>query len=923
MNKKLLTLAFAIVVFSLPLWPIVNGRPLTTTLKDLREELRSAFEQRDVIQQHFEEDYQRQHQKLINVITKSNELSILLYTQEQNMTFDLAYALKKITTDYKAFNNDRRPYDRIVNDLTMEIDRYARLIEALRRLPPAMKDIEVDIVPDSLLYHNDSLDQHIESSASLLESEVMRLAGKASNPHENNDSLHVDELLTEILQTQALDSISAPFILDEVGMAFRDSCIFYASELLKIHADNRATIIADSTHYQEAFLRMEEANAYAKERYRELQHSVFSEGQTSFLEILSHPSYYWDKAKADIRNQYGVSDFIRDDTVVVEMADIDPVDSAAVQQAEDTEEVIFRGISRKGINIFLVAICIVQLFFLAIVWMLSFLVLWLIHRFVKPKHFVTMKKIPLLAILVGNIIYFMTLAYSWGGGEYIQLGVTHINTFLWLLIAISASVLLRVKPEQIWHGIQLYTPTIIIAFFIIFCRVTFIPDRLMIILFPPILFMVVLRQLFFCIKNSRKATPIDSTLGWISLAIYLITFAIAFFGYTFASLLVLVWWYFQLAALLTIVCISDLLNRYRERWMDKRVKAMRERITYVTGEDREALLFGATWFYNLIKEVVIPILVLLSLPACIRLSLNVFDFTDIFVDAYRNPFVQYIEKDGSQAFTISAKSIVNLLILLFVLRYVSRAIHTIWRYARYTIFMQKHKRTNIRANEINLSLANSIISVVVWMSYALVVVAVWRVPTGSLGLVAGGLSAGIGLALKDIINNFIYGIQIMGGRLRVGDWIECEGVRGKVTAVNYQCVQVETIDGTEMSFLNASLFGKNFNNLTRNNAYELTTIVVGVAYGTDLTRVRQVLVDGMQKMRTKDHYGREIVDPKYGIYVIVSNMSDSAVEVGVKQYVLVAERIGYVDRAKEVIYESLQAAGISIPFPQCDVHLVK
>ena len=38
--------------------------------------------------------------------------------------------------------------------------------------------------------------------------------------------------------------------------------------------------------------------------------------------------------------------------------------------------------------------------------------------------------------------------------------------------------------------------------------------------------------------------------------------------------------------------------------------------------------------------------------------------------------------------------------------------------------------------------------------------------------------------------------------------------------------------------------------------------------------------------------------------------------------VLVAERIGYVDRAKEVIYESLTAAGITIPFPQCDVHLI-
>lgn len=99
-----------------------------------------------------------------------------------------------------------------------------------------------------------------------------------------------------------------------------------------------------------------------------------------------------------------------------------------------------------------------------------------------------------------------------------------------------------------------------------------------------------------------------------------------------------------------------------------------------------------------------------------------------------------------------------------------------------------------------------------------------------------------------------------------------------MVAINYQCVVVETLDGTEMSFLNASLFGKNFNNLTRNNSYEFTKIIAGVAYGTDVKKVREALVAAMDKIRTKDNYGREIVDPKYGI---------------------------------------------TIPFPQCDVHLVK
>ena len=313
---------------------------------------------------------------------------------------------------------------------------------------------------------------------------------------------------------------------------------------------------------------------------------------------------------------------------------------------------------------------------------------------------------------------------------------------------------------------------------------------------------------------------------------------------------------------------------------------------------------------------------MISLPWCISLSLDIFDFDDMFLKFYYSPFIQLFDKDGFETLRISGNSIIWLLILFYALSYLSKAIHAIWRYIRYTAFMRKYNRTTIRDNEINLSLGNSIISVLIWIFFVVTVISIWKIPTGSLGLVAGGLSAGIGLALKDTLNNFIYGIQLMGGRLRVGDWIECEGVRGKVISINYQCVQVETIEGTEMSFLNSSLFGKNFNNLTRNHSYELIKIVVGVAYGTDINNVRQVLVEAMEKMRSTDRYGREIVDPKYGVNVVVDNMSDSAVDVAVKQYVLVAERIAYVDRAKEVVYQALTDAGITIAYPQCDVHLI-
>ena len=277
-QKKILALIITLLVFSVPLFSIVNGRPLTETLKDLGVELKILYDQRFDAQKRFEEENERQHQKMIDIITKTNELSILLYTQELEMTFDLAYALKTVSTEYKNFSKDRMPYDRIVNDLNIEIDRYARLLEALRRLPPVMKEIEIEILPDSLLYHNDSLDMEFFSRASALEREVIQIAIK--------------------------DSLSSPFILDEEGEIYRDSCIKFTSELLKMYADNRAVIVADSVHYQEAFLRMKEAYDYAESRYHELERYFFVDGQTPFLQILADPKTYWAKTWVDLKNQY-------------------------------------------------------------------------------------------------------------------------------------------------------------------------------------------------------------------------------------------------------------------------------------------------------------------------------------------------------------------------------------------------------------------------------------------------------------------------------------------------------------------------------------------------------------------------------------------------------------------------------------------
>ena len=456
MKKKLLTLTLALCVCAVPLWAVVSGRSLTNTLKDLCSELQAAYRQRSDAQQRFNDDYKRQHQRMIDVVTESNELSILLYTQEQEMTFDLAYALKKVTANYQDFSMYRRPYDHIVGSLDYEIDRNARLIEALRRLPPMIKEIETEIVPDSLLYRNDSLDVHLSDSISSLEKEIIKIAFK--------------------------DSISAPFVLDSIGEVLRDSCIFYASEILKMNADNRAKVIADSTHYQEAYLRLKETYDYAEQRYQALERYIFVDGQTPFLDIMANPGYYWNKTKVDLRGQYSLKELS------------DGLDESDLDDDED-DIAFLQHFSSKAENTMLVVVCIVQLVGLVLFWALALLVLWLLYRYTRLKRYVPKRKLSIISILLGTFIYFVVFGFSLYGDEYINLGVAHINTFLWLLIAITGSLLLRVRPEQFRQGIMLYSATFLVVLMIISCRITFMPDKLMVLLCPPILLLIVIWQL--------------------------------------------------------------------------------------------------------------------------------------------------------------------------------------------------------------------------------------------------------------------------------------------------------------------------------------------------------------------------------------------------------------------------------------------
>ena len=561
---------------------------------------------------------------------------------------------------------------------------------------------------------------------------------------------------------------------------------------------------------------------------------------------------------------------------------------------------------------------VIYVFAFFALWGVAALLMRLVYRLVKPLNKVVAKEQRRYIALLLGCILFILLSYETSVDDRAAKSISLLHTFILLLMAITTAQLIRLKPNKLKNGIRNYLSTIFTALFVISCRVLFLPNAFLNFIFPPLLLIMTVWQLIANLRRSRYSERADAIIGWFSLGLTAVAMLFSWAGYIFLALIILVWWFFLLTAILAIVTIWYLLLWYKEHRLDKRVEDYKAKLTYLSGTSKDSMLFSVTWFYDLIRDVVVPLLVLVSFPLCIRWALNIFEFNDLYRQIFVEPFIQH----GAEGFKVSLYALLFLAGLFFAFRYLNKAIHTIWQQTQYNRFMRKYNRRSIRKNEINLSLGNSLISVFVWFVYIYIFIVTLNIPTSSLGLIAGGLSAGIGIALKDIINNFVYGIQLMGGRLRVGDWIECDGVRGAVTDINYQSTQIETIDGVTVSFLNAALFAKSFTNLTKSDSYECLKLHVSVAYGTDLQFAREVIVEAMQVMRTKDAYGREIVEPKRGVYVVFGSFQDSGVDIIVKQYVLAAERVAYADRAPEIIYNALNANGITIPFPQRDIHII-
>ena len=206
------------------------------------------------------------------------------------------------------------------------------------------------------------------------------------------------------------------------------------------------------------------------------------------------------------------------------------------------------------------------------------------------------------------------------------------------------------------------------------------------------------------------------------------------------------------------------------------------------------------------------------------------------------------------------------------------------------------------------------------LAYWVFLVAVAMAAAGQMGIdmtsflaVLGSLGLAVGLALKDNLANFSSGVLLVLLRpFNLGDYISVSGVAGSVQTISLFNTVLSTPDNQRIIVPNSKIMGEIITNATGNQTRRID-LIIGVGYADDLAKAREAVRQALAADP------RILGDP--APVVAVSELGDSSVNLAVWSWVRTAEYWPVRLELLENIKRALDEAGVSIPFPQRDVHL--
>lgn len=253
------------------------------------------------------------------------------------------------------------------------------------------------------------------------------------------------------------------------------------------------------------------------------------------------------------------------------------------------------------------------------------------------------------------------------------------------------------------------------------------------------------------------------------------------------------------------------------------------------------------------------------------------------------------------------KSVGAIGILLFGFMLISWSIRAAINLAERRIGLKPSAATQVRRWAMLIATGTLIV-----LSFNLV-----QIPLSIFAFLGGALAIGVGFGAQNILKNLISGAILLIERpIRIGDLVEMEGVRGRVTSIGMRFSTIHSSDGIDTLIPNSELVEKKLTNWTFSNPNIRREIKVGVAYGVDPAEVKRLI----QSAALTHQDVMQTPTPM----VVLDDLGDSALLFTLRFWIRVDAttdgRVVDSDLRCEILAK-LKSAGIDVPYPQQDVHL--
>lgn len=223
--------------------------------------------------------------------------------------------------------------------------------------------------------------------------------------------------------------------------------------------------------------------------------------------------------------------------------------------------------------------------------------------------------------------------------------------------------------------------------------------------------------------------------------------------------------------------------------------------------------------------------------------------------------------------------------------------------------------TKSNVDETLIKFAKNMIYIALMIFVILAALGKLGIETTSFAAILAAAGLAIGLSLQGTLGNFASGIMLILFRpFKVGDFVEAGGVSGVVEEIQIFSTKMRSGDNKEITVPNGQIVGSTITNYSAKETRRVD-MVIGVGYNDDLKKVRAVLEDILNSDE------RILKDP--AVTIGVAELADSSVNFVVRPWVKSGDYWGVMFDTLETVKLRFDAEGISIPYPQQDLHIVK